>query len=139
MNYVYIGLIIVLFSISMYLGYRFYKSYTKEKVGKFIENKEYEKKEKIDGDFYFFYTTWCPHCKNSNKLWDEIRSNFKHSGMNINFIKVDCDKETEFADEYGITEYPSYVLVVKGKKYIYDAKLNEQTLGKFFMSVYDSV
>ena len=88
-------------------------------------------------DIYFFYTTWCPHCKKSMPVWrsfkDEIGDN-KIKGYRVNFLEVDCDKDTDTADKFKVTGYPT-IKMVKGNQIIeYDAKPDKDTLMQFLMS-----
>ena len=39
------------------------------------------------------------------------------------------------ATEFNIKEYPTIILVMNNKKYVYDANLSELTLNKFLQAV----
>lgn len=90
---------------------------------------------------YYFYTTWCPICKNStgevDKFITEIgASSNKDSegivnGVKIMVEKIDCDQNSDMADEFGITGYPTIKLVYLDKVYEYDAKPSSEVLMKF--------
>lgn len=88
-------------------------------------------------DLYFFYTTWCPHCKKAKPVWDSLKSEIgdnKFKGYNINFLEVDCDQDKETADKYDVKGYPT-IKLIKGNQVIeYDAKPNKDTLLEFLHS-----
>lgn len=122
---------------SAYVYFKYYKNKKNDKA--YVENNEFIKmNENMNGEFYFFYTDWCPHCKEAFKIWDNIKSSNEFTKYNIHFITIDCEDKTQksIVNTYKIEEYPSYVLNVNGKKYIYDAQLNSESLKKFFNSVY---
>lgn len=144
MNYFYILLLLLFTGISAFFIMRYWKQFkkaqNKNSSNEFIENNEFETVKTYDGDFYFFHTTWCPHCKDAMPLWDELVETFQRDNVRINFIKVDCDKDdSNLSDEFNVTEYPTYILVIKNKKFIYDADLNVLTMNKFFESVEKSL
>jgi len=143
MNYLNIG-VSVLFTIAC-IGsvYYFYKNYKKNKdQQQYLENNEFLKKvHSTKGQFYYFYTEWCPHCKEADPIWEKIKTDSRFKDYKLNFIKVDCDAKDNSAvvAEYKIKEFPSYILVINGKKYIYDATLNPESLQKFFKAVYNKI
>lgn len=108
----------------------------------YVPNKEFVP-EGIDeqptetADLYFFYTLWCPHCKKSKPIWEELKSqvgNNTINGVRINFIEVDCDKDTETADKFKVEGYPT-IKMVRGNQIIeYDAKPNLETLNQFLQT-----
>ena len=105
----------------------------------YISNKEFVKKDTdFDQDsnnatLYFFYTTWCPHCKVAKPEIDKLKSAIKGgiNDINVAVISVDCDREPDLADQYKVTGYPTIKLVYNDKIYDYDAKPNKDTLMKF--------
>lgn len=58
-----------------------------------------------------FYATWCGPCKMFGPIFEEV-SNTK----NINFIKLDVDKSSEIAREYGVMSIPTIILFRNGKE-----------------------
>ena len=140
MNYVYIGLVLLFVIMGGYMVYNYYMTSKKNDTSKFIENKEFENVEDVvDAEMYYFYTEWCPHCEEVKPVWDEIREKYSNKYFNISFFSIDCDKDKDTADDFNVKEYPSYVLVVKGKKYIYDAQLDRETFSLFLNSVVKSL
>lgn len=145
MNYIYIFLLFVLVIGCITVAYYQYKAYNERqnKKNQYVENNEFvdENHYNTKGDIYFFYTQWCPYCKESMPIWESLSNTKRFKKFNLNFIKIDCeDKESKtYVDKFNITEYPSIILYIGGKKYIYDANLNEETLHRFLVAVYEKL
>ena len=141
MNYFYI-IIGILFAVCCIISaHRYYKHYQKkqEEVS-YVENKEFLKKlDTISSEMYFFYTTWCPYCKESMDVWENIKKDPQFRKFKVNFLNIDCDEKDNkgIVAKYDIKEYPSYVLNINDKKYIYDANLNQDSLYRFLVAIYD--
>ena len=135
MNYLLVGLSILFLVFTGYLIYKFYNKKIKSNPLDFIENKEHHNKKTLNGELYYFYTEWCPHCKTSMPVWDKFSTGYNHEYYKLSFIKVDCDKDEALATKYDIEEYPSVVLVRDGKKYVYDANLEPEILEKFINTI----
>lgn len=58
-----------------------------------------------------FYATWCGPCKMFGPIFEEV-SNEKE----INFIKIDVDKNPEIAREYGVMSIPTTILFKDGQE-----------------------
>lgn len=58
-----------------------------------------------------FYATWCGPCKMFVPIFEEV-SNDK----NKNFIKLDVDKHSDVAREYGVMSIPTIILFKDGKE-----------------------
>jgi len=108
----------------------------------YVHNKEFAPKGTNElstetADLYFFYTLWCPHCKKSKPIWDELKSQVGGNAINgvtINFIEVDCDKDVETAEKFKVEGYPT-IKMVRGNQIIeYDAKPNLETLNQFLQT-----
>lgn len=56
-----------------------------------------------------FYTTWCKFCVNQETILKELSDN------NFWIGKVDCDKNSNLAQQFGISGFPSFVLFKNGK------------------------
>ena len=138
MNYIYFILFLLVLIIGGYMTYQYL--YNKKTDGKkFIPNKEFQLEDKTNGDLYFFYTEWCPYSKKSEKVWDAIRRSYSSENLKLNFLKVDCDTNKKKASDFNIKEYPTIILVINEKKYVYDADLNELTLYKFLEAVTQNI
>lgn len=57
----------------------------------------------------FFYMNGCPHCENMQGPWKNLAK--KHSG--IKFVKIE---QTNTPDHLGITGFPQFITVEKGKQ-----------------------
>jgi thiol-disulfide isomerase/thioredoxin len=102
----------------------------------YVANNEYlQKGSKSDVvDLYYFYTTWCPHCKKSMPVWQDFKSEIgdnKIHGYRINFVEVDCDNDKATADKFNVQGYPTIILVKGNQKIDYDAKPSKDTLMEF--------
>ena len=58
-----------------------------------------------------FYATWCGPCKMFGPIFEEIGES-----ENTNFIKIDVDKNSEIAREYGVMSIPTIILFDKGRE-----------------------
>jgi thioredoxin 1 len=101
----------------------------------YVANNEYVQKGSSNVvDLYYFYTTWCPHCKKSMPVWQDFKSEIGDNtihGYRINFLEVDCDKDKATADKFNVQGYPT-IKLVKGNSIVdYDAKISKDTLMEF--------
>lgn len=134
-KYVVYLLLIILFSL---IGVYVYKQNILSSIKpKYVDNKEFlNKKGEQNVDLYYFYTTWCPHCKNSSPIWNEFKEEVgdTFNDININYIEVDCDKDVDIADKFNVSSYPTIKLEYNNKIVEYDAKPNKETLKEFLAS-----
>lgn len=89
-------------------------------------------------ELYFFYTEWCPHCKNAKPEWSKLVSsleNKKVNGYTVLFKQVDCDKEADLAEKFNVEGYPTIKLVKDGQVIEYDAKPEFDNLNQFLETV----
>jgi thiol-disulfide isomerase/thioredoxin len=107
----------------------------------YVPNKEFSTEgsatDTETADLYFFYTLWCPHCKKSKPIWEELKSqvgNNMVNGVKVNFIEVDCDKDSATAEKFKVEGYPT-IKMVRGNQIIeYDAKPSLDTLNQFLQT-----
>ena len=133
-----VPLILVVSILFIAVSIYFYFNYVKPLLNKkYDENKEYIAKNENENkvaDIYFFYTTWCPHCKKAKPIWANFKSEIKGkkiNGWKINFKEIDCEKEDTVADKFDVDEYPT-IKLVRGHDIIeYDARPNKDQLIKF--------
>lgn len=119
----------------IYISYRIYKSQVEP--GLKYESPEQGGNSNI-AQVYYFYTQWCPHCKNATTVWDEFTNMYDKKTIKnyvISCTSVDCDSDETTADQYNVESYPTIKLVKDGTVYEYDAKPNIETLGEFLNSV----
>jgi len=133
---VVLGLSLLFIGIAIWV----YNSYVKPRIhATYVANKEYTTTTSSDtkgnADLYFFYTDWCPHCKSAKPIWgkfkEDIMTNGHSSGVIINFIEVDCDKDKSTADKFKVTGYPTIKLNYNDTIVEYDAKPDINTLNQF--------
>jgi thiol-disulfide isomerase/thioredoxin len=140
-NSILMGVIFLIFLVAAIYTYR---RYVANKINpQYVANSEFvkegEQRQAANSvaDLYFFYTTWCPHCKKSMPIWQSLKSEFDNKefkGTTINFIEVDCDKDTALAEKFNIQGYPT-IKLVKGNQVIeYDAKPSKDTLMEFLQT-----
>lgn len=146
-QFLIILLIVVLFLIAALFVYR--RNISSNGGKKYVTNNEFSKNQGqgvTSADIYFFYTEWCPHCKTAKKPWAEFKiqmskqqikefnepvTGVKVNGINLNFIEIDCDKDTATADKFKVKGFPT-IKLVKGKQIIeYDAKPTTVNLIEF--------
>jgi thiol-disulfide isomerase/thioredoxin len=145
MNYIYTFLLFVFIVGCIIVAFYQFKSYMnkKNKDNIYVENNEFvdENHYNTKGDIYFFYTQWCPYCKESMPLWENLSKSKKFKKFNLNFISIDCeDKDSkDYVEKFNIREYPSIILYINNKKYIYDANLSDETLHRFLVAVYEKL
>ena len=135
MKIFYILIFLLFVSIGTYLGYRYYKNTILIKTTKFIDNNEFKKTKNEGANVLLFYTEWCPHCKDTIKIWDLLKQIEIDPNLKLNFIKVNCEKEKNMATQYDIKEYPTIILEKDGKKIVFDAELSKQSFIKFVKAV----
>ncbi len=108
--------------------YIVYKKYTNVDPKVFIPNQEYSAKKKTY-ECILFYTTWCPHCKKTLKDYETYKTSTQYN--QIIFTIVDCDKQPDKADYYQIDSYPTIIMLVDGKTYIFDSNFSKESMDKF--------
>ena len=119
-------------AVVLILVYRFWEPFVPSKPKKDVP---------VDtANLYFFYTDWCGFCKKAMPEWEKLVSSgkTKFGTTEVNFVKVNAEKEREKADEYEVDAYPTIKLetsegVDEFKKAVtYDALLKflQGSLGK---------
>lgn len=131
-------LVLVLVSVSVYYMFAVLRkpSYVANK--EFIKTKSGGSGGGSDGDadkhvdIYFFYTSWCPHCKTAFPVWNTLKAEKPNvKGITINYIEVDCEKDGATAEKYSVEGYPTIKLVHGNSVIEYDAKPELETLKRF--------
>ena len=116
-----------------------WRNYISDRVNpKYVPNKEFVEDGVSGGSMhvklYFFYTVWCPHCKNAKPEWEKLKdyvATNKVKGRHIEFIEVDCDKDTATAEKFNVSSYPTIKLLDGDRVVEYDAKPDIDTLRQF--------
>jgi len=135
-------IVLVLAAIFIAAAIWVYNNYVKPRVdAAYVPNKEFIQGDNNakQADLYFFYTTWCPHCKTAKPVWEKFQNeNPEIDGVKINYIAVDCEKDPELAEQYKIEGYPTIKLSHKNQVVEYDAQPDPNTLMQFLKSVISS-
>lgn len=91
---------------------------------------------------YFFYTTWCPYSLAAIPEWEKIVDKYSKNsvnGYNINFIDVDCTKETveieNMINKYNIEGYPTLKMIKDDQVIEFDAKAKFENIKNFLVTV----
>ena len=133
-----VGLLSIIFIIILFF---IYNNFIKDFINKnHVLNKEYINNDKNNKDvlIIFFYTEWCPYCKQAlpeiDKFEEYINGLNEENDYIITLSKIDCDKNTTMADKYKVEGYPTIKLIYKGNVYNYDAKPKSENLKQFLDS-----
>ena len=116
-----------------------YKTYVVPKLNpQYVTNSEFVQKPIKTVTIMFFKTEWCPHCKTSKPVWEQIKEKYDgkvHNDFKLIFKEIDCEKEENLCDEYKIEGYPT-IKLVKGDEVIeFDAKVTMENFDKFVETV----
>jgi thiol-disulfide isomerase/thioredoxin len=126
MEFIQIIWLIIGLLVMILVGYILYLNFVKKDPKVFVPNQEYILKEK-KYECKLFYTIWCPHCKETLVEWGKYRA----TRPDIQFTLVDCEKEKEQANQYDIDSYPTIIMFVNDKKYIFDSNFSKESMDKF--------
>jgi thiol-disulfide isomerase/thioredoxin len=126
-------IIIIFLSLASFIYNNFIKNVLNKNNN---ENKEYvNKNNSNDVLILYFYTQWCPYCKQSmpeiKKFEDYVNGLNAENSYKITVTKIDCDENSAMANKYKIQGYPTIKLIYKGKVYDYDAKPSKENLIQF--------
>ena len=58
-----------------------------------------------------FYATWCGPCKMFGPIFEEVANE-----SDMNFVKLDVDRYSDIAREYGVMSIPTIILFSDGKE-----------------------
>lgn len=114
------------------ITYYIYIKYIKKDKKEFVPNEEYVDKP-IKYECILFYTEWCPHCKKTISEWADYKNGFSDS--RAKFTIVDCDKNKDMAEMYEIDSYPTIVMVLNGKNYVFDSNFSKESMDKFVSTI----
>jgi hypothetical protein len=106
-------------------------------------------------EIYFFYATWCPHCKSAFPEWKKFEEEYdgKDVGLyKIKCIKIDCtndqanenesgmkaSKITQLINDFKVDSYPTIKMMKDNTNIDFDAKVSKYNLEQFVHSVTSS-
>ena len=131
-------LILFLSLVFIFAAIYVYNTYVKPRMNaSYVANKEYIQKQESSGsgksaDLYFFFTTWCPHCKTAKPIWEKLKEQTTSvHGVTINYVEVDCEKDPTLAEKYKVEGYPTIKLAYNNKVIEFDAKPDLDILNQF--------
>ncbi len=135
-------LIVILFVVALFIGIAIYiyKTHIQSKIQpEYVENKEFVSGDTVqkEAEFYFFFTEWCPHCKQAKPIIQQLESDYQNQTINntkIIFRNIDCDKDEKTADDFNVEGYPTIKLLTNGQVIEYDAKPDYDNLVEFLKS-----
>ncbi len=125
--FLWLGISVIFIIVSVFLYNKIIKKL------KYNPNNEYIPNNKV-GELMLFYVDWCPYSQATKKQWYTYKEKYR-GDYKISFVEIDCDTNTNLADTYQIDSYPTIILLLDGKKYIYDAQMNDATLTQFINTI----
>jgi hypothetical protein len=95
-----------------------------------------------NAELYFFYATWCPHCKTAKPIWEQVKKEYEGkniNGYNIIFTDIDCTNESpdveKMMNNYKIEGFPTIKMLKDGQVIEFDAKPTKENIEKFLNTV----
>lgn len=75
-----------------------------------LNSENFDKETKNGLKLIEFYTTWCTYCRNQRIELQELEDSDMWIGL------LDADECPEIAKRYGVTGFPTFVLLKNGEK-----------------------
>lgn len=90
-------------------------------------------------DIYFFYATWCPHCKTALPKWNAFCDSNNNKVINGSLVychTIDCTDNASpevinKLDEFDVKGFPTVKMVKDGIHINFDTKITESALKQF--------
>ena len=107
-------------------------------------------KRQTPAEIYFFYATWCPHCKTAFPEWKQFTE--EYDGKIIGNYKIKCtsvnctsdnggidssgdQKINQLISDFKVDSYPTVKMMKDNIQIDYDAKVSKYNLEQFVHSV----
>lgn len=132
--------LLVIIVIALFVGSSLfaYNRFIKPKMTKdYVDNKEFTGGNggvKTEAIIYYFTASWCPVSKRVFPEWEKFVAEYdgkEVGGYTLRTRVVDCEKETELADQAKIEGYPTVKLMYDNQVIEYDANVKYSTLVEF--------
>lgn len=126
--------LVVIFIIASYYAYKMFVTPVFENA---VGGKDVANANTRGGDVqvYFFYATWCPHCKKAKPEWDSFAKTYNGKtvgNITVQTTTVDCtDGTSPMIQKYQINGYPTVFAIKNGNRIDFDSKITESTLNQF--------
>lgn len=122
------------------------KFYVSKKENAKFSNVANANNSKKPVEIYFFFATWCPHCKNAMPEWKKFTEEYDGKEIDVYKIKciqIDCtdDSDSKVAsliNNFKIESYPTIKMVKDDNQIDFDAKVSKYNLEQFVHSVISS-
>ena len=88
---------------------------------------------------YFFFASWCPHCKTARPVWDKIVDEYNGklvNGQKFVFHEIDCSEKSNTSDEmmtkFDVDGFPTVKMQdADGTIIDFDAAITEENMVQF--------
>ena len=138
---IFIVLLFILFGyVSYYCFTHYYMSKAKDVIFKDVANANTSKKSI---EIFFFYATWCPHCKTALPEWSKFKE--EYDGNDIGEYRIKCmdmnctddsnTKVTQTVKEFAVDSYPTVKAMKENIQIDFDAKVTKYNLEQFVHSI----
>ncbi len=78
-----------------------------------MRNYTSEEFKKLEGTLLVdFNATWCGPCRMLHPILDELEKEI----TNVKFVGIDCDDESNLAEDYNISNIPCVIIIKDGKE-----------------------
>tara|TARA_X000001036_G_C20021333_1_gene538796 strand:- start:21 stop:533 length:513 start_codon:yes stop_codon:yes gene_type:complete len=134
-------IIIVFISVALWTYHNYIKPIlnpTYQANEEWLDAKNIEENKDKYAEIFFFKTSWCPHCKKAQPIWDEFvnkNKDNKINGYNLIFREIDGDADETTVNQFDVKGYPTIKLKKNNEIVEYDAKPDINTLTQFINTV----
>ena len=84
----------------------------------------------------YYYTTWCPHCKNFKPIWNAVKNNNRKHVNEKEIIMVEVDGDKLGANDPPIRSFPTVLAKIsESTVYKYNGGKNQNNLRDFVAGI----